>query len=437
MKLIKHIIPVDIGKNKTLIINSLNGTMDKVDNSTYTLIKKWQNQDIIISNTPLEENLFLNLMKRGYIISNDAEEISKKNEIMHKLRANDQKQRENCNHLTFIMTYDCNFRCPYCFEGVGNPNKKVISTEYIDAALKLANKLNSIGLFGGEPLLPSTVDALKYLISKTTHCIYDITTNGYYLEEFFEILEPLKFAFIMVTLDGNESTHDSRRYLCDSKPTYKRIMSGVQKYLENGIPIRIRMNIDKSNIDECSKLKQELMEKYHMYNKILSFEVSPMMGMKESDQHSIFKQLFYEDKKHNGKERERSNSYWSRYSPIISHLTVGTKIKPNYSFCQAHNNSFLVDPYGYIYPCLPAVGKQKFSIGKYYPQIDFAENSIYNRNIEKIEACRSCVYSLLCGGGCPLRISDSDDFYMPECFSIKNQIHNYLPMFYNAQEGDI
>jgi len=92
----------------------------------------------------------------------------------------------------------------------------------------------------------------------------------------------------------------------------------------------------------------------------------------------------------------------------------------------------MVDPYGYIFPCLLAVGINELAIGTYYPNVEFKENSIRNRNIDTIPECRECTYSLLCGGGCALSIDDYSDVFKPVCFNIKNQIHNILPTFFNA-----
>ena len=436
MKLIKHIIPIDIGSDRVLIINSLNGVMDKVDASVFNIIRKWQEKSEISPESETEYLLFNNLNTRGYLVKEEEEELAKKEEVINKLRNKNKKAREASRHLTFIMTYDCNFRCPYCFEGSNNKRKEVITPEYIDAALKLSKNLESVGLFGGEPLLPRTRASLEYLVSKTKGLKYNITTNGYYLEEFYDFLSPLNLTHITVTLDGDANTHNARRSLTNGNPTYQKIMAGIKRYLSSGVHIRIRMNLDESNIFEASNLREQLLIEFDKYRENLSFEVSPMLEASSDERYSIKKRLFDSEKKYATQEREAINVMHGRYNPIINAISVGARVRPLYYFCQAHSNSFIVDPYGIIFPCLPSVGKNALSVGCYYPQVKFKENSIYFRNIEKIEKCRSCIYSLLCGGGCPLRLSSYENFFQPECFSFHEQLNKYLPMYFNANGND-
>jgi len=82
------------------------------------------------------------------------------------------------------------------------------------------------------------------------------------------------------------------------------------------------------------------------------------------------------------------------------------------------------------------VGKLPIAIGKYYPEVKYFEKSVRTRNIETIKECRDCHYSLLCGGGCPVKLEHYDNLYKPECFSIKNQIHNLLPKLFEVNIGN-
>jgi len=311
-----------------------------------------------------------------------------------------------------------------------------MTPDQVDAALELAGEnLESVGFFGGEPLLASNKKILEYIISKTKGKTFSITTNGYHLEEFFEILSPLKFSEILVTLDGGEDTHNSRRFLVGGKPTYSKILKGIEKCLSNGMPICIRMNLESSNLEEGQLLQQELMNRFQKHGGLVSFEMGTIFGIPEEDKVNILTQLYKTDAICSPEEKRKRNSMVGRFNPIINSMTIGTKLRPTYSFCSAHISSFIVDPYGMIYACLPSVGKPTLSIGTYYPNIEFKEKSIYTRNIETISECRECVYSLLCGGGCPLGVMRcEDDIMKPECFSIKNQVHNILPRFYNINE---
>jgi uncharacterized protein len=241
----------------------------------------------------------------------------------------------------------------------------------------------------------------------------------------------------MVTLDGDEETHDSRRYLGNGGPTFRKILNNIEKCLERNIPVRIRMNVDESNYDECIVLRGKLLEQYKQYESLLSFEVSPMMGALPANRNEMFTKLYNADIKYCPKERKQMNQILSRFSPILNVLTAGAKLSPTYSFCSAHDSGLIADPYGYLYPCLLSVGKKTLTIGKYYPNVEYFKNSIRNRSIETIPECRECSYSLLCGGGCPVALYDYSNFNKPECFSIKNQIHRILPMFFAANaEGD-
>jgi len=428
-------IIVDIEDNKKLIINSLNGLIDQVNSRVCDIIYKWQDIEEINPEGELETALYSSLESRGYLVSSFEEEMIEKDKVIRNLREINYKQKQSCKHITFIMTYNCNFRCPYCFEGENVIKKEIIKPEQIDAALELAkDSLETVGLFGGEPLLPANRLSLEYLISKTSDKTFAIITNGYYLLEFFDLLSPLNFSYIMVTLDGSEDTHNSRRYLANGEPTFQKIMLGIEKYLSNGIPIRIRMNIGKGGWEEGNQLKSGLLERFFEFKDLLTFEISSMFGDSAQDRADVTTELYKNDSVYSDEEKRQRNTLTGRFSPIVNVMTVGSKLSPVYSFCNAHSNLFLVDPYGWIYTCLVAVGNENLAVGKYCPKIEFKANSIYNRNIETIPGCRECKYSLLCGGGCPLGLKSYEDVCKPECFSIRNQIYNIMPRIYQINQ---
>jgi len=435
MQLIKHIIFVDIDDECKLIINSLNGTMDEINILALETISKWQQCDNISPSNESEMVLYNNLLNRGYLINNEDEEIAKKNEILDSLRRYHAHDRMKYRSLTFIMTYDCNFRCPYCFEGEANRKKEVMTPELIDSALNLVGDgLESVLLFGGEPLLPKTRPALEYLISKLPDVTFEIITNGYYLEEFIDLLATIKINYISVTIDGEEAHHNSKRFLANGNPTFKKILAGVAKCLEHGITTRVRMNVPKGSLDENFRLQDDLTKQFSMYKGLLSFEMCSMLDYSDEQKNAMLSEMFCSSVEYDYAERMKRNTTFGAMSPVINALTVGMPIRPLYSYCYAHENKPTVDPYGNLFTCLVTVGKDKLRSGTYHPTITYEENSITNRNIDKIPECRECIYSLLCGGGCPIRLKDHTDYFKPACSSIKNQIHDLLPRLYKAEQ---
>jgi len=82
MKLIKHMIFVDVDAESKLMINSLTGTMDEISISTYETLVAWQKLDVINPDTIPLTHLYVHLMRRKYLVEDDAEETSRKEEVL-------------------------------------------------------------------------------------------------------------------------------------------------------------------------------------------------------------------------------------------------------------------------------------------------------------------------------------------------------------------
>ncbi|MBQ7077313.1 MAG: radical SAM protein [Lachnospiraceae bacterium] len=333
------------------------------------------------------------------------------------------------------MTYDCNFQCPYCFERTNEELKgRYLTKEQIDAAFEFAgNDIEHISLFGGEPLLHKNYSMVEYIVKKAPEKTYSVITNGYCLDEYIDLFKTVEVAYIMVTLDGNRDSHDKRRVLAGGEPTYDKIMSNIRMCLDNGIRIRIRMNIEKDTIETADELRRTLVEEFKDKSEYLDFEISPMMEIKTNERNSLFGKLLENDEKLN--DENQRNKLLSRFSPIVNCIINGERLYPTYSFCGEEQNKFIMDPLGLIYPCLVAVGRPKYALGTYYPELNIYADGIRNRNIETIEKCKTCEYSLLCGGGCPLKVKGENVAYAPECESIISEIHDLLPVLLEAKNN--
>ncbi|MCL2752933.1 MAG: radical SAM protein [Defluviitaleaceae bacterium] len=438
MKLINHIIFVDLEDENKLLVNSLNGNIAEINQETYTMLLKWQQCGEILPQNDLETELFNYLMTEGFLAKDEQEEINRKNEILDVLRKSNEEDRKHCRKITFIMTYDCNFSCAYCFEGKARLKNAVIQPEQIDAALKLSNdNPEYIGLFGGEPFLPKTRKSIEYLFEKMPDKIYDIISNGYYLEEYADLLAKVQVFQIMVTLDGDEATHDKRRHLVNGQPTYQKIIKGIEKCLENKIPILIRMNVDDSNINGGFELQEQLFERFSKHKEFLQVQISPLFQISDEEKNKMMSDIHKEDIEHVHRGNKVLENIPISNNPVIKAIAQKVPMIPLYSFCYAHQNQLFVDPYGKIFSCATTVGKDELATGQYQPTVDIKENSVYNRNIDTIPECRECIYSLICGGGCANRLRAKDDYFKPECSIVMTQMHDLLPKYYKLmqQEG--
>ena len=52
-----------------------------------------------------------------------------------------------------------------------------------------------------------------------------------------------------MTIDGPKDVHDSRRISCDGKSTFDLLISNVNKLIDSGLDVIVRINVDKENIN--------------------------------------------------------------------------------------------------------------------------------------------------------------------------------------------
>ena len=425
-------------KSNLYLINSNNGRIIKLSSPNIEIWECWKTKENIECKEE-EKNLFEFLLKNGYLYNLREDEIKEKENLISRLRK--RKQKIKTTMISFVLTYDCNFACPYCYEKEATDSKRgrVITQEMVDSALALhGEELQEISFFGGEPLLEKNREIIKYIISKRPEVSYSALTNGYYLEEFFDIFSTINTSYIQVTLDGNEMRHNQTRKLRGGGVTFQKIMRGVKLYIENGIHIKFRMNISRDNLDECQRLRSDILEQYADYPDLVSFELYPIFQLKEEDKTNIFSSIYKNDfqtaQEKKSVDLTNLNNILSTAVPIVNFFATGAKPMPIINYCDAHTSRRFYDPLGNIYSCILSVGHESAAIGTYFPQYEIKKNSIVYRDVTTIEKCKECKYSLLCGGGCPLEMMKAGkDLNEPNCGNVLYSIHKVIPCIIDAQ----
>ncbi len=251
----KHnIISPITGSDKYFIINLLSGNAD---------ILEPEEANKFLTNTLQDISEF---MAKGYLVDTKEEDLLFRKKYLDFIEERDQDEIQ----LFFTPWYTCNFSCSYCFQDEYTNPAEQATAEVIDSFLEyiytqFAGRKKYITIFGGEPLLlaPSKIEIIQYLISQcnTYGLEVAIVTNGYHIVDYIEILKKSKIREIQVTLDGAKTMHDSRRMLKGGKETFEKISQGIDVLLANGIPVNLRMIVDKQNLSSLVDLAHFAIER--------------------------------------------------------------------------------------------------------------------------------------------------------------------------------
>lgn len=447
MQIVNNHMLIPVKNKKHLLIHTLKGFIDVLNEEELEIFEKWKCSEQISPNTIEEIELFESLINKSYIVESKAVEIEMEKIILEKSKIEHDKILSKCYGVFFVLTYNCNFQCPYCYEK--DNELKVegsMSKDMVDKIFMLHNEeINNIILYGGEPLLPENEEIIRYIISKAPNAKYSVTTNGFYLEEYLPIFKDLNIDYMMVTLDGLEDLHNKTRYLNGGGKTYQKILRGIHEFINKGKQIKIRMNISDINIDSCIKLKTNLIEKYGQAyeNGLLLFEMQPIFQLDPKKRQRLQYKLYYND----GNHIEKGKSIHFRENTMIQSLSALTSVfanpnknifSPKYCNCDAESGLYFYDVKGNIYSCILALGNERAAIGRYYPSYELKKSSMRERNIETVKKCQSCKLKFICGGGCAYAVlNDDGDVMKPNCEFILNEINESLPTLYEKYVKDI
>ncbi len=182
--------------------------------------------------------------------------------------------------LQILPVNGCNFKCTYCYEGIGakiefmpvNVMDDII--KYVKNTIKTTTEFLNVSWFGSEPLL--AVDRIEYLsnaflrLSKDNNLKYhaSIITNGYLLNRGnVDRLQRCGVAACQATIDGPAGIHDRRRMLRNGGKTWEKIVGNLIYAASKSLSIGIRINIDKTNIEYIEPLINDF-KKIGLYDKV-------------------------------------------------------------------------------------------------------------------------------------------------------------------------
>ena len=352
------------------------------------------------------------LIAKGYLVDEKEEDRIYRSKYLDFIDTRDEDEVQ----LFFVPNYSCNFACTYCYQDEYTNTDKHLSTEVVDAFFNYIKKefydrKKYLTVFGGEPLLnsPKQKDLISYMLNQAKDANLEVcfVTNGYFLEEYIDILKNARIREIQVTLDGKGSVHDKRRFLKGGGASFDKIVKGIDACLQNELPVNLRIVVDKENIDGLPEMAQFAVDKGWTNSPFFKTQLGRNYELHhcQATSEKLFSRIsLYETIYNLVKIHPHILEFYKPAYSVSKFLAEnGSLPDPLFDACPACKTEWAFDYTGNIYSCTATVGKTDESLGTFYPEIsrnDDMINAWESRDVTSITACTTCNMRLACGGGC-------------------------------------
>lgn len=376
-------------KKGSIIYNSFSGGLIELDKQNTQLLLNKQFADIDIA-------YITDLEKNGIVVSSQEDELL----LFERLK----KQHINNSALlkvTILPTTNCNLDCDYCFE---RKRKMIMSKTLVGQMREFLRsyitdmghyKVVSLNWFGGEPLL--NIELLEFVYNSMISLIAElrlevintVITNGTLLDKNrINLLKKMNnLQFVQVTIDGVKEMHDKRRVLIGGS-SFDLIINNIKQAI-NSLPIVIRINIDKRNLDEIEQLILELSE---------------IPGLKENVFIDFAKVIGDKSSCYRNDEFSLKFKYFENLLKKYQFRHTLMNMYPQSTLVQCDsitNHNLVIDANGDIYRCIEVLGDKTYCIGNIMEKRELKDNKIKENEYAE---CKKCNIYPICHGGCPLNI---------------------------------
>lgn len=437
----------------SLLLHLLTGAVDLLNkDEAHILQQMFESGEI----TNLPDGLRAVLVERGYLSDPKSEQM-----FIDNLADYHQEQvRKKPNEFFICTTFTCPVGCTYCFESklTREVMAIAITSQQIDSIFSSIEKiteeqkrpLKEIVLFGGEPLLPITMTAVREILQRAAERKFKVSicTSGIFGHHFMPLFREFSntVSVVRITIDGPKKYHDSLRTLPNA---FERTAEGIDDLLKAGTPVMTRTNVGSQNLEAIPEMAEYFVERgwtsHGHFDAIIT-------GIKDRG--------CVGDKGHLLREDELAVRFLemrTRYEAVcrlrpvnifmslrhlatnLGHLDGIVKLQSavapletiKFHGCGATDGTlFIFGADNEVYTCTEAIGKPFMSVGKYHPQLALDSNRVNKWRgwyKYKIPKCRECKYLLICGGTCTMTsVMQFGSGNKPICPPIRQIIEGYI-----------
>jgi uncharacterized protein len=343
--------------------------------------------------------------------------------------------------------------CSYCFNNQGRydfDNREVMSEETaynaIDFLMSNCSSQCDVSFFGGEPLTQFGLikKVVEYAEARSrsdyVNISFHITTNGILVApEIADFLKQHCFS-IIVSLDGDQDTHDYHRHFANGRGTYQEVMNGVKMLLAvygSQDRILIRGTYTHQQTDFAKSFR------HLVRNGFENISIEPATGnrleeyvIKMEDLSTITEEY---GRLAQDYEAVHPRVGFFHFTHILENLHRGRMIdRP----CGAADGYMLVAPNGDLYPCHRIVAARYLigNVNEIAQGSDLHEevrNRFRSATTNNRPSCQACWARNVCGGSCyAYSIANSQDIsetVQVECELVKLRTELAIGMLANEK----
>ena len=371
------------------------------------------------------------LYDRGFLVEQEKNEVAFINSRRHSVLYG----RFHEKLFTILPTTDCNARCYYCYQEDWKP---IVMDETTAEAVIEFIKRNTeaednvtVSWFGGEPLY--NINIIRMINAELVQSYGDryksiMTSNGSFISRKLahEMKKDWNMKCIQITIDGLKERYEKVKGYIDGK-TFEDVIDAIGYCLEEGIRIKVRINIDKNNVNEMGEVCAFLSGK---------FGNNPLFAMYHAcltaEKQTCFSHGFFSEKEY-GKVL---NKFLDIKYKHMTKKTIDAFTYPlTYTTCSAKTNyCFVIDPRGKLFKCQHI--HEEDCVGNVWDGPIFNDAMAYFLNPNVDPLCEKCIFFPACHGGCP-NVQRHGLEVGGMCREIKYDYKKRLGIFYNIFKNEI
>jgi uncharacterized protein len=410
-----------------------------------------------------------NLKARGYLTEkSSSEEMAYVQHLANFLHTK-AVERAGAGFI-IIPTYECNLRCPYCFETDTRVDlarhaclDTVMSIETADAMFKsmdilleksLANEKSladakrgmGVCLYGGDPLTDLTKPIIEYIVSRGADqgMRFSAITNGLELDRFTALLGPERICWLQITLDGPQDIHDKNRIGPTYRGTYETILNQIAMALDHEVTVSVRLHVNWKSVGRVDEVMNDVESRGLFKNKNFSIYAATTHSWHRGQAVPAYPDMGSNEMLNEFEKRAPCHSQDQKLD--VENDRTGEKLKAyldlglagiwqSMEYCHATTGMCIFDPFGKIYSCWDVVGRPGLEIGQYssgQPVFNDMAALWHRRSPGLIPECSDCKYIFFHFGGCAaIPLATQGTIFAPGCYDYETDFMGIAKKYFS------